>query len=42
MTPKQEGIWEEQQQPENGWELHPEVDGCEPEPEPDPEPDPLH
>jgi hypothetical protein len=36
MTTKQEEIWEEQQQPENDWELHPLVDGCEPEPEPDP------
>ena len=37
MTGTQDGIWEEQQQPENGWELHPDVDGCAPaEQQPEP------
>jgi len=34
MTPDQEEVWETQQQPQNDWELHPDIDGCEPEPEP--------
>lgn len=36
MTPTQETIWDSQQQPHNGWELHPDVDGCQPEREPGP------
>jgi hypothetical protein len=39
MTPEQESVWNEQQQPENWWLLHPEVDGCEPQEE---EPPPPH
>jgi hypothetical protein len=41
MTPGQETAWERQQRPENDWELHPDVDGCEPaegEPQPPPVP----
>jgi hypothetical protein len=47
MTPEQETIWDNQQQPENDWELHPYVDGSKPPPpppsppEPEPEPDPV-
>jgi hypothetical protein len=33
MTPEQEGVWDAQQQPENDWELHPDLDGCDPQPE---------
>ena len=30
LTPHQQEIYDNQQKPENKWELHPEVDGCEP------------
>ncbi len=35
LTPQQQEVYDNQQKPENGWELHPEVDGCEPSREPD-------
>jgi hypothetical protein len=28
MTPSQEGIWDSQRRPENLWDLHPSIDGC--------------
>jgi hypothetical protein len=30
MTPEQQTVYDRQQQPENGWTLHPGVDGCQP------------
>jgi hypothetical protein len=45
MTPAQGTIWEAQQDPENTWELHPDVDGCLPVAAPEPphgEVPPLH
>jgi hypothetical protein len=32
MTPGQRAIHDVQQQPENGWTIHPLIDGCDPEP----------
>lgn len=34
MTPEQQEVYDGQQRPENGWTLHPSVDGCQPAPEP--------
>lgn len=34
LTPRQQEVYDNQQKPENGWELHPEIDGCEPPKEP--------
>jgi hypothetical protein len=41
MTPEQEEVYDDQQKPENGWVLHPEVDGCEPRDEPTPPVPPI-
>jgi len=34
MSPGQQAVWTAQQQPENTWELHPSVDGCQPADDP--------
>lgn len=36
LTPKQREILDNQQKPENGWVLHPEIDGCQPTGHPEP------
>jgi hypothetical protein len=36
MTPEQSDVWDEQQQPEHNWVLHPDIDGCDPQREPEP------
>jgi hypothetical protein len=39
LTPGQQTVYDNQQKPENGWVLHPEIDGCEPgDRNPDPPP----
>lgn len=40
LTPEQHEVYLAQQQPENGWTIHPSIDGCAPEREPEPEPGP--
>lgn len=35
LTPQQQEAYDNRQKPENGWELHPVIDGCEPSQEPD-------
>jgi hypothetical protein len=42
LTPDQLAVHQRQQRPENGWQLHPTIDGCAPAEEPPPdEPPPL-
>jgi hypothetical protein len=43
LTPGQQAVADNQKKPENGWVLHPEVDGCDPgDPHEPPAPPPIH
>jgi len=43
LTPEQQAVADNQKKPENGWVLHPEVDGCDPERPDEPSPiPPVH